>query len=96
MRAVFAMAVMIVASLVVGCVAHRDTVSGVQDTKSAIRIGMEACSSKNIARPPLSDMRAELRGASWHVWLVGRDYEVFATDVDAKTGAAGPCSVCVS
>lgn len=67
----------------------------VRDAAAAIRIGLDACVSKNVVQPTTS-MHAELRNGSWHVWEQGRACEVFSTDVDAATGTAGPCSICVA
>lgn len=70
--------------------------STVGDEASAIRRGIDACISQSVVQPPSELMHAELRGEKWHVWEAGRDCEVFSTDVDAATGLAGPCSVCVT
>jgi hypothetical protein len=42
------------------------------DAVSAIRIGVDACISKNVVQPSLLAMHAEFRGGKWHVWEQGR------------------------
>lgn len=79
-----------------GCAEGHGSSYVVRDASAAIRIGLDACVSKNVVQPSRSLMHAELRNASWHVWEQGRDCEVFSTDVDATTGATGSCSVCVT
>jgi len=76
-----------------GCAESHRSAYAVRDASAAIRIGLEACLSKQ-SSPSL--MHAELRNGSWHVWEQGQACEVFSTDVDATTGIAGPCSICVT
>jgi hypothetical protein len=83
-------------ALLGGCTGTPTKQNAVRDAATAIRIGLDACVSKKVVQPSLSDMHAELRNGSWHVWEQGGKCEVFSTDVDAVTGAAGPCSVCVT
>lgn len=79
-----------------GCAENRANQHAVRDASSAIRTGLEACVSKKVVQPLPILMHAELRNGHWHVWEAGRDCEVFSTDVDAASGDAGPCSVCVT
>jgi len=87
---------MLAVLIVSGCTDTPKTEPAVRDAESAIRIGLDACVSKKVVQPAASDLHARLRSGSWHVWEQGRDCEVFSTDVDAATGKAGPCSVCVT
>ncbi len=84
------------AFLISGCTSASKKEYTVRDAASAIRIGLDACISKKVVQPSPSDMHAELRGGAWHVWEQGEKCQVFSTDVDAFTGIAGDCSVCVS
>jgi hypothetical protein len=86
----------LVVLLASGCTGAPKQKYVVQDAASAIRIGLDACVSKRVVQPSPSSMHAELRNGSWHVWEQGRACEVFSTNVDATTGSAGPCSVCVT
>ncbi len=79
-----------------GCIETSKNEKVVKDATSAIRIGLDACVSKKVVQPSPSSMHAVLRNGSWHVWEQGQSCEVFSTDVDAATGTAGPCSVCVT
>jgi hypothetical protein len=92
MRAIFYALLLIAAA----CVNTEASHHAVPDARSAIRIGIAACLSSNAAERAQPAMRASLRGRRWHVWQQGRACEVFSTDVDAVTGAAGPCSICVT
>lgn len=94
---VLGLAAMVSAGLLLSaCAQSRGNSPVIRDASAAIRIGLEACVSKNVVQPAPSLMHAELRNGSWHVWEQGAKCEVFSTDVDAGTGTAGPCSVCVT
>jgi len=79
-----------------GCTGVAKNEYAVRNSTSAIQIGLDACVSKKVVRPSPPTMHAKLHDGIWHVWQAGRDCEVFSTDVDATTGIAGPCSVCVT
>lgn len=96
MRVVGLAAIVSVGVFLNGCAENHGSSPVVREASAAIRIGLDACVSKNVVQPSPSLMHAELRNGKWHVWEQGRDCEVFSTDVDATTGTAGPCSVCVA
>jgi hypothetical protein len=86
---------MSLASFIVGCASdvRRDYV--VRDAKSAISIGVDACTSKNVVRSSSSQMHAVLEHGVWHVRLEDRNCPGVSMEVDALTGMVGDCHVCV-